>query len=304
MRNAALLVLAVSASAAADYMATQACWPGVTVLTSEDLYRGSKYRGYPIAAMFDGDPATAWVFKSVPLTENFVGTEELWGGKKAVAFEFEKPVLIDGFDIMNGYNKSVETFYRNDRVTALRVFRSSIQAEFAKDRIATAKLEDYMGWHHVTLPKDTYSALKIVFDAVAHGRDRDLCISEIRFTYQGKPVDLRLPAALMETSGSECGCGTTYSAVNRSGKELAHEGGVSEGSTFSFSPNGRFVVGFESKGEKGMQAWVVDLMTAAVVMRRTLPFQSEPEVDWLSERRIAVAPFGLRSKAAVLKIAP
>lgn len=302
-------LLALAACAAADYSPTRAVWPGFSVMTSEDLYRGSKYKGYPISAMLDGDPTTAWVFKAVPLKEDFLSTKDIWGGDKSVAFEFDKPILIDGIEIMNGYNKSVERFYQNDRVTALRVMSAEVQAEFAKDLVAKAKLEDYMGWHKVSLPKRRYATLKLIFDEVAKGADRDLCISEIRFTLNGEPVDLHLPKAFMETSGSECGCGTVFSAASMDGRDLHCEDNISEGSSYGYSPDGQFLIGFENpqdlsdqpKAPKTMRAWIVDTRTASVVARKSLPWWDCPEMRWGPGRQVRVWNLGSEANKRTIR---
>lgn len=309
MKLLSIGLLALAAWSAADYSPTCSIWPGLKVMTSEDLYRGSKYKSYPISAMLDGDPATAWVFKAVPLRKDDISTRQFWGGDKSVAFEFEKPILIDGFEIMNGYNKSVETFYRNDRVTALRVMTADIQAEFAKDLVAKAKLEDYMGWHKVNIPKRRYSTLKLLFDEVAKGSERDLCISEFRFTLDGKPVDLHLPKAFMETSGSECGCGTEFSAASMDGRDLHCVDNISEGASYGYSPDGRFLIGFENpqdlsdqpKEPKTMRAWVIDTRTASLVARKNLPWWDCPKIKWGPGRQVRVWDLGAEADKRTIK---
>lgn len=309
MKLLSLGLLAVAACAAADYSPTCAVWPELTVMTSEDLFRGSKYKGYPISAMLDGDPTTAWVFKSVPLRKDDLSTKDTWGTNKAIGFEFTKPILLDGIEIMNGYNKSVETFYRNDRVTALRVMTAENQAQYARNLVAKAKLEDYMGWQKIGLPRKRYSTLKLLFDEVARGMDRDLCISEIRFVLDGKPIDLRLPKAFMETSGSECGCGTTFHAATMDGKDLDCSDNISEGSTYGYSPDGRFVMGFESpqdlsenpKTPRTMRAWIVDTRTAKVLARKTLPWWDCPELKWKSGRQVQVWNLGFEADKKTIK---
>lgn len=262
---------------------------------------GSKYRAYPLTNLFDGKPETAWVFKGLPpRPEDYVRDySSFWGGRYAVSIEFDKPARLDGVEIMNGYNKSPEIFYRNDRVGRLKVFEGAVFVN--KGRIAAAALEDFMGFRKVAIPQRAYKALTLVFEDLIPGEERDLSITEIRFTFKGKPIDLRMPNDVLATFGSDCGCGTVYSVVDLSGKVIIREGGVSEGSTFSISPDGQFAAGLESCDGKTMVAWTVNLATTRVTNRKSLSFCEVPEDYVWKNGGVAIQRYERRYSAVRFK---
>jgi hypothetical protein len=280
-----LSLLTVSPAALADYMPTTAEWPGVKIMTSEDLFWGSKYKGYPIGNLFDGDPKTAWVFKGVPPPPGEGSATSSWGGKYAISIEFDKPRYLDGIQIMNGYNKSAQVFARNNRILRMRILDGA-KPHWESRLVQRAVFKDRMGWHTASMPSRRYNGITLVFDRFIPGRDRDLAISELRFTYRGKVVPIRTPRAYMYTEGSSCGCGTEYASLDRGGRVIAREGGVSEGPTFAYSPSGRYVVGFEGKDAR-VTGWIVDVNAGRLVARRSLP-EGYPVVKWSRERSLVI----------------
>jgi hypothetical protein len=213
----AVLGLLTTAMATADYSPTSIRWYGWEVSTSEDLIGDSRITHYPIANMFDGDPNTAWVFKRNPPPKPDEGRESNavhWGGKYAIGFDFRKEgtpkdpdwgmqaKVIDGIDIMNGYNKSLETFRRNNRVVQVAIYDRYADP---KNLIKTADLSDKMGWHHISLPRRAYYGLIVTFTGIRKGVDNDVAISEVRLTKDGRAVPTGLGKAYLATTGSECG---------------------------------------------------------------------------------------------------
>jgi hypothetical protein len=180
---------------AADTIPQQVTWPGWTIFSSDDLGFSGKHR-YPVTYIFDGDPSTAWVFKAkFKHVKNEEGSPPA-PTQHSLMIELEKPTVLDGLRIMNGYNKSEDLYFANDRVVAMEIWS-------ADKRIKTVKLADRMGWHDVSLPHAKYSQIKLVFTGIVKGEMDDICISELRLTRKDLELPVHLTAAVIYATGSE-----------------------------------------------------------------------------------------------------
>lgn len=324
LRLCALGFLAASAaSCLADYSPTCVTWPGWTISSSEDLVGDARVTHYSLANMFDGDPRTAWVFKRNPPTKSGNGREddpqflrEYWGSPYALRIQFpsvrprgssddsDEGRWVDGIDLMNGYAKSLATFRRNNRVTEVAIYEGD--AAFGHRPIRTVRLADRMGWHHISLPRKKYQGLTLAFTGILQGADHDLAISELRPTLEGRPLPRLHPKAYLATTGSDCGCGTSFQAVGPGAKILARDDS-GEGANFVYDPTGRYVAGmhYVSGREGGTPKlrqlytwWVVDMRTGRKLHERPFTYfaklgtGSEPSVIWEGKRLFLVAKSG------------
>lgn len=201
----------VAAVAASDYTPTSVRWPGFEASSSEDLIGDQRITTYPIANMFDGDPRTAWVFKRNPPSEGGLDMKDYWGGRYAVSIQFRNEAaggdqhsrIIDGLEIMNGYNKSEPVFRRNNRIVEMAIYEGS--SAYDAEPLKVVRLSDKMGWHRISLPRKAYTGLVLTFTGVRKGRDDDVCVSELRLMSHGKPISMKVSKAFLATTGSECG---------------------------------------------------------------------------------------------------
>jgi hypothetical protein len=179
--------------ARADYAATNIEWKGWQIASSENLYAGRIHRSYPLTYLLDGGPRTAWVFSGKGKCK-----DGSWNSRYALEIRPDKPVIMDRIRLMNGYNKSRELFFKNDRVIQIRL---TINGE----KVKTATLADTMGWHEVAFPRQAVNGLRIEFTGIRRGQIHDLCISELALYNGARKVEMHMPQAVMFTEGSECG---------------------------------------------------------------------------------------------------
>lgn len=193
-----------SARTMADGQDTSAFFPGWTIATSEVLYAGKRHTSYPIANMLDGDPRTAWVFSGQEMKEPEY-RKSRWGSSYALEITPVSPLRIDSVRIMNGYNKDVETFRKNDRIVELAIYEGSKWPSERRAPIKTAALSDKMGWHEISLPRKKYKNLILVITGIRRGKDRDVCVSELELVHKGRKLPMNKWQMYATTSGSDCG---------------------------------------------------------------------------------------------------
>ena len=212
MRRIAVLATAMLVHGAfADRVHTSWAWPGWKVETGEELFSGTTHRSYPATLLFDNDRKTAWVFSGISNAEkvrrNYVSAEK---GARNTFWITVKPSIsqpFDGFEIMNGYNKSRATFLGNRRVVGLEVWERGgwFEPDFNK-KIKSARLSDKEGWHRVSLPKRNYpDGITLRFTQFAGAPSLDLALSGLRLLKNGRPVDVKMPNVVAFTIGSDCG---------------------------------------------------------------------------------------------------
>jgi hypothetical protein len=138
----------------------------------------------------------------------------------------------------------------------------------------SSSLKDAMGMQEIRFSSREVQILEIkVTDWIA-GSDNDFCISEVQLLSNGKPIDWGLTPLLLTTAGSDCGCGTTWHVVDRSGKAI-REAGVGEGDTWLPDPSGRYV--FSSALTRNYwQFYVLDMASGKFVAHA----DREKKKDW------------------------
>jgi len=258
--------------ARADNSPTLVRWKGWTVLSSEALWRGRKHREYPLTYLFDGDPKTAWVFSG---TRPDADGE----GRFTLTLNPEAGVLIDELRIMNGYNKSRELFYRNSRVTEIKIRR------FRRTEIDEPKavsLPDELGWHSIPLGPARVTNLDLNFTRVQKGPVDDLCISELALYYQGRKVDMGMPAVVIQSEGGEAESDTSYLMARDGRRIIGDEAGLFKCGGAVWSPDGRRVSSLvRDKGSASL--WIADAQTGRLVLRQPVPRltqDDEYELKW------------------------
>ena len=251
---------------------------------------------YPIENMIDGDPRTAWVYsKPVPYEGEDLYTYKVAGSAYAILLKPDKPVLLDGIRLMNGYNKSQAIFNRNNRVVKLDIYENDHLSEHKATKIKTVALSDKMGWHNISLPARKYKGLVLVIRGQVEGRDRDTCVSELQLVSKGRALNLSRTPAYLRNDGDDCGCGSTWSVVSRE-KVLAE---TREMGWPSLSPDGRYAAGIGADD----RVWVVDLREAKVVGRwRVKPDEAEREIRWADSRNLGFLDYDTRRVVPRFKV--
>lgn len=255
-------------------------WPGWSVSSSEDLSEKPKYSSYPLSLMFDGDPATAWVYSS---TLNDRDKTE-WPARYGFELEPKRPIVVDGLRIMNGQNQNRTRFLRNNRVVQIRVTRMTGR----KKSVKTFALPDRMGWHAVSWPRATVDSIKVELTGLHQGRDTDVCISELQLLNHGRSINLGMPRAVMFYDGLE-GCAASY-LISRSGKVL--DGIATDvGYEDKWNSSGQFVTGF-SYGT-APHIWVADTWQGRIIRSIPQPGSNpEPDYAWLNRNTLRVEMSG------------
>ena len=73
------------------------------------------------------------------------------------------------------------------------------------------------------------------------------------------------------------------------GRILGHDN-ISEGSTFAFSPNGRYVAALEGYTAKHPPIlWVLDLKSGKMIKRRKLPKNAGEALGWIDASTVGMA---------------
>lgn len=237
----------LSAWTLADHNPTHIAWmhPAmgeVRISSSEELWLGRTYRHYPLHYLVDGNHATAWVFKGdldahkryrQEFSEAPIQADRIlphFQGNHSVAFEFERPVLLDEVRLVAGYAKNSGVFARNRRVRDLRVTVNNSQT-------SAHRLKDTDMMQAVRVRTEEAYRIELTLDGFYEGTERDICLSEVEFYYRGNRIELALPEWVASTDGSEC-CESDVYLVNRHGIRKAFLGAVLQ---LYWSPDGCIV---------------------------------------------------------------
>lgn len=261
-------------AAHADYDPTRIQWKGWQVVSSEDRYAGAIHSAYPLTHLFDGNPATTWAYSGKGVSTDW---RSGFPGKYSIGLQPDQPVALDQVWIMNGYNKSEALYHKNSRFLRLAIYEGVYWQEGRK-KIADIPLEERLGWHKVSIPRKAYAGLTLVLEDVRQGPAKDLCVSEIALYDGGKKIDMKMPAAVVASDGSECGCCSTAGAMSRKGAYLVTENEYTSGTTQT-SPNGAYIAGVSKRGG-GYEAFVVDARSAKVTRRVALRKAEYYELAW------------------------
>lgn len=269
----AFLIL-MALPALCDGTDTLIAWPGWVVSSTEDLYMGHIHTSFPLTYMFDGDAASTWVFSGKG--KRIDGSASGYAVTLARG-DGAKPITLDSIWIMNGYNKSRELFLRNNRITQLKLY---INSKFEK----TVTLDDSMGWHKISIPRQPINEIKLVFTGFAKGPDNDVCVSEIALYDQGKMINMKMPKAVEYTEGNgDCGDGQVFYVIDRQGKQIKD---FDRQSPCVWSPSGRYIA-----AAPYLKFWVIDSSTAKVIMQQTLSGDNWTwtEIDrWKDEHNVVI----------------
>jgi hypothetical protein len=267
------LLIVGSLPALSDYDPTHIEWKEWKVSSSEDLSEGRIHTSYPLTYLFDGDPRTAWVYSGVGMPR--FG----WEVQYALRLEPTEPVEIDSVWLMNGYNKSPETFSQNNRIVKIRL---TVNGKVVK----SASLSDEVGWHAVSVPRQKVKSLLIEFTGIRKGPENDVCVSELALYNRGREIDMHMPNTVMFSTGSECGCGSCWYLVSRSGRIVV--GNMEDwGFACGWSPDGRYVAA-AAFTDDGRCIWAADAARAKVIYRKALPEGDVWGVRWKDGRTVEV----------------
>jgi len=149
---------------------------GESVYSLEEWKYPGKYS--PVNA-FDGDPSTCFA-------------EDTSDNGLSIKVRFKEPIHLDEINIMDGFTKSKEYFYKNNRIKEVKVI-----FYFAKNRIGEEiiKLKDQMEFQKLKLKNDykvdfiyLYSMGENIYKGTKYD---DTCITEIEFYYKGKKVEIK-----------------------------------------------------------------------------------------------------------------
>ncbi len=270
-----------------DALYARIAWPNASVeasATGEPDAAGDPTRrvSYPLTYLLDGDVATTWAYPTGVAAKN--------ANPPRLSFTFDS-VTFDSVRIVNGYNKSDDTWTRNSRAAAVRLKWDENTPRMTGGE-KTARLSDKRDWHVISVPRRAYSSLDLfITDVKAGTAHNDLCISEIAFYDGVRKVDLKMPAAVLfgYFKGDEV---YPEYLMNRRGDLLATSD-APEGGEPEWSANGRYVAGWDGKS-----VWVADARTARAV-RRVFPFvaaaksglnteNSDVSLRWKNNRTVVI----------------
>ncbi len=206
----AAAVLSIAGAIWADRINTRVETPDWSVESSECIWAGARHTSYPLWHLMDGRPETAWAFsglaypKLTPEAKSAGVTEEFW-----IRFVPARPTAIDELRIMNGYNKSDAHFFRNSRVTEIKIFDSypyeySASGDVLRTPVRTVALSDKPGMKSVRVPKKRYTELYVLFSGITKGQIDDLCVSEMMPRSGGRDL-ITYRGVMLFGYGSDCG---------------------------------------------------------------------------------------------------
>ena len=282
-------LFSMSQMAGADGGPPTLSWKGWAVSSSEvwNLDAGPQPQfplRYPLTNLFDGDAATTWAFEDGQRRNIKTRPGPDW--RPSLTIRPEKPVVMDSLWLMNGYNRRHDLFLRNDRIVRIVI---SVNGKPVKDTF----LSDSMGWHKISLPRQSVNSLDIFFTGIRKGSgpDNDLCVSELAFFDQGRQIDLQMPQAAVYSLRYCCG-GIGY--LLRRG-QIVTQGGLGEGGQVIWNPAGNLVAGLDGRQGRNW-LWVADARRARV--KRTFPIPEDHiyAMDWKSNRTVQLTFYDFKTK--------
>jgi hypothetical protein len=110
---------------------------------------------------------------------------------------------------MNGYNKSEALFFKNSRVTEIKIFDSypydyPASGKVQRTPLRTVALSDKPGMKSVRVPKKRYRELYVLFSGITKGHIDDLCVSEMMPRAGGHDL-ITYRGVMLFGYGSDCG---------------------------------------------------------------------------------------------------
>jgi hypothetical protein len=136
----------------------------------------STKNGYPLANLFDGKWETAWV-------EGATGP----GVNEWIEVEMDSVIRFMGIILINGYAKSEQTYYANNRIKELKVEIEHPKREYGGNETLVVELEDLP---YQTIDIHTFMKMaSIVYDGGDGGRDYFKFKLTILDVYKGTTYD-------------------------------------------------------------------------------------------------------------------
>jgi hypothetical protein len=169
-----------------------------SVSSSEELSeRPNLVVSYPLTNLFDNNKKTAWVFRGKKV-ETEPGRWSDQPSRYSIRIDFGRDRIVDGLRIMNGYNKDLKTFRKNNRVTEI-VVDGDLRGKGQR-----LSLPDAMGWHTVHIKPVTATYLSVYLTRFAKPTDVDICLSGIEVLSKGKPIPFPIPRYVLFSAGAGC----------------------------------------------------------------------------------------------------
>ncbi|MFI5386374.1 MAG: NADase-type glycan-binding domain-containing protein [Fimbriimonadales bacterium] len=267
MLAVACAVAGATALATADYSPNSVWWRAWGV-SAVDI--GKLDSRYTVLNLFDSNPSTTWVLHR---TTGKVDIPSPWRAN-GFTLDTSAPRMVDGFRIMNGYNKSQRLYDLNDAVSEVRVYAG-------EKLLKTVRLSNRLGWHRVSLPPtrigetDVNVATDLTFEitGVRKGKVHDLCISGLQLLDKGKVLPWRLDSAVLFNPGGETEPGDTE-LWSLDGKRMVTDRGNSLAGPM-INPNGRYIMGTDCP-QHSISLWVADRNTGAVIYRKRMFSEPNP----------------------------
>jgi hypothetical protein len=125
------------------------------------------FKKYPLKNCIDNNVETCWVFEP----------DKNYSSKTiGLKFFFDVPREVDGFTLINGYAKSENVYYANNRITKFKVIIGQKEYDFS--------CENTLDYQIFSFPAQTTSLLTFVVEDFEEGNKyNDFCISEISPMY-------------------------------------------------------------------------------------------------------------------------
>lgn len=279
-------------------------WPGWKLSSSEITNSESGENNvrngrveFPMSQLIDGDPSTTWAYyeASDATWKKVHGDKSRKDIPRSVSLHSEKSIVADELWLMNGYNRRADLFKRNDRVVRVRIHLNG-------KPIKEVALSDKMGWHKIALPGQEFNSLSLDLTGIRKGTgpDNDTCLSELALYSRGKKIKFDLPKALVYTRRGCCG-GTGH--LITSGGKVLETGGVGEGASVEWSPDGRRVAGMGYDVQrKAAQVWIADAAAPRIVRRDYFRTNKPNAIKWLSNRKLQATLFNVQKNRLVRKM--
>lgn len=156
---------------------------GIVVSTNEDIIPGdSKPKKYHLFWMFDGNSKTAWVF------------ENSRNKKPEITFMLPKEKYVDRLGLVNGYSKSKELYFANNRIKKLLI-------KYGDGSKQEVSLADSLDLQYIKLQNKQTGRIEMSIEEVSVGaKHNDTCISELVLELSNNSI---LASSFIATDGGE-----------------------------------------------------------------------------------------------------
>jgi hypothetical protein len=207
------LLMGLACATWADRINAGVYWPRWRIQTGEDKVSSR----YPLSNMADGRLDTAWVYNKTLHAHQESEPQPFHHGKRKEIWlrnQTGSSVTLDGIGITNGYTKDSPTYWRNNRI---RTITLSLWGDDRAQVTQSFTLQDTRALQHCSFPRISARQMTLRVEAVDPGQDDDLCISELVFFTNGRPLDWELTPFVFSNDSSQSCCGGTSFAVRTQG---------------------------------------------------------------------------------------